>query len=588
MFPILALALALRATPATPPAPAAPPAPPPPSAAVAARPAPDALRGDWSRASGRRVTLSGTLPVNDVLDKIADAAGWNLVLNTGRAGARTLTLKLREVAAEDALRATLTGTGLVATRTGNTVVIAEEAEATPTETAVLSGFDKPSGRRFSKAFEEDEVADALKQIATAGGLSIVLPSGELHGEITATFNDVPVEDALRAVLAQAGLTAERQGELLVVRRGGPLHGVLPPGLSRSAERAAEEAMRTAEQAMRNAQGEMAKERRRGSTKGEAADQRVEELDGSSSRRARDRQVTGSDLVILPGEEVRDVNVVKGDLHLRSGSQARDAASVLGSVTLDPGSSARDVVAVLGSATLAGGSQARQVVAVLGDVHVGPGAEVSQDAISIGGRVQVDPAAHVAGSTHSVSFPTLPSMPGRFAIHLVPDILSPVAMVVGTLVRFAVLFVLGLIVLSVMPRRLEAVSGAMAGSPWRSLFAGMLGSIGMVVLAVLLAVTVVGLLLIPVQALLVVGGGVLGITALSAYLGRALPIPPSRRTAVLELAAGTLLFSILAEVPVIGAMAWVAAWFLTFGAVLRTRFGQPPAALPTTPAQPAAS
>jgi hypothetical protein len=128
---------------------------------------------------------------------------------------------------------------------------------------------------------------------------------------------------------------------------------------------------------------------------------------------------------------------------------------------------------------------------------------------------------------------------------------------------------------------------MAGGPWRSLFAGLLGSVGMVVLAVLLAVTVVGLLLIPVQALLVVGGGVLGITALTAYLGRALPFPPSRRTAVLELAAGTLLFSILAEVPVIGAMAWVAAWFLTFGAVLRTRFGQPPSILPTTPVPPAA-
>jgi hypothetical protein len=585
MLPLLALALALHATA---PTPAVAPAPTAASAAPATpslRPAPsasaDPLRGDWSKPSGKRVSMSASaLPVNDALEKVADAAGWNLVLNTGRTGARTLTLKLRDVAVEDAMRAALTGSGLVATRTGNTVVVAEEAEATAAEPQVLAGFERPTGRRVTKSFDDEDVADALKQLASAAGLSIVLPTGDLDTTVTATFTDVPVEDALRAVLAQAGLAAERQGELLVVRRGGLLHGLLPPGLSRSAERTAEEAMRTAERAMRNAQGEMADAQRRAGGK---AGSRRRGDDGGG----RDRQVTGTDLVVLPGEEVRDASVVKGNLSLRSGSQARDASAVLGSVTLDTGAEARDVVAVLGSTTLAAGSRARSVVSILGNVTVGPGAEVTDDAISIGGRVMVDPAGHVAGSTNSVSFPSLPDLPGRFAIHLIPDVLSPVGMVMATLVRFAVLFVLGLIVLSVMPRRLETVSGAMAGGPWRSLFAGLLGSVGMVVLAVLLAVTVVGLLLIPVQALLVVGGGVLGITALTAYLGRALPFPPSRRTAVLELAAGTLLFSILAEVPVIGAMAWVAAWFLTFGAVLRTRFGQPPTILPTTPAPPAA-
>jgi hypothetical protein len=111
--------------------------------------------------------------------------------------------------------------------------------------------------------------------------------------------------------------------------------------------------------------------------------------------------------------------------------------------------------------------------------------------------------------------------------------------------------------------------------------------------VLLAVTVIGLLLIPVQALLVVSGAVMGITALTLFLGRTLPFPPTRRTMVLELAAGTLIFSVVAEVPILGAMAWVAALLLSFGAVLRTRFGQPPSggALPTTtvpPAQPPAA
>ena len=133
---------------------------------------------------------------------------------------------------------------------------------------------------------------------------------------------------------------------------------------------------------------------------------------------------------------------------------------------------------------------------------------------------------------------------------------------------------------------EAVSGAIVAGTARSLLAGLLGSVGMLVLAILLAVTVIGLLLIPVQVLLIAGGGILGITALTHYLGRLLPLPPGRRTMVLELAAGTLIFSIVAEIPVVGAMVWVATWFLAFGAVVRTRFGQPPAVLPTTPVPPA--
>ncbi len=250
--------------------------------------------------------------------------------------------------------------------------------------------------------------------------------------------------------------------------------------------------------------------------------------------------------------------------------------------------ARDAVAVLGGATLEVGSSAREVVAVLGDVDIGPGAAVEKDVVSVGGHIRVDPTAHVGGSQHAISFPSLPEWPGKLGPHLVSDIPSPVSLVLGTLVRFAVLFVLGLVVLAVIPRRMEAVSAAMVSGPWWSLFAGLLGSVGMVVLAILLVVTVIGILLVPVQLLLVVGGGVLGVTALTYYLGRLLPFPSSRRTAVVQLAAGTLLFSIAAEIPILGAMVWVATWFLGFGAVLRTRFGQPPAApLPTMPAPPAA-
>lgn len=577
MLALLLTALALQVpgnppVPAVPPAPATRPAPPPPPALPALPaeaplpPTAGPLRGEWGAPSGKRITIEDTASIDDALEKIADAAGWNVVLNTGRTGNRLLVMKLRQVAVEDALRFALSGTRLVATRTGNTVVVAESEEVAPVG-PTLAGFEKPTGKRFTGAFDDDEVGEALGKIAGAAGLSIILPPGGASGTVTAQFRDVPVEDALRAVLAQSNLRAERQGALLVVHAGGAPGWKLPPlppGLGRDARRAAEQALREAERLARRAEAD----------------------GGADSDAGRDRQSTGSDLTVNPGERVRDVNVVRGNLLLRAGSEARDVSAVSGNVRLEPGARARDVVAILKGVKLDGGAQVRQAVAVFGDVEVGPGASVERDVISIGGRVRVDPQADVGGATRSIALPSLPGVVGITTGHLLGGGDSLLLTVVETLVKFAVLFVLGLLVLSVFPRRLEAVAGSMVASPWKSVFTGLLGTFAMLLLTVLLVATVVGILLVPVQVLAVIAGGVLGLAALLFHVGRSVPLPAGKSTAVVQLAVGTALYAVLTSIPVIGFMTWMAAWLLTFGAVLRTRFGQPTASiLPTTPVEP---
>ena len=166
------------------------------------------------------------------------------------------------------------------------------------------------------------------------------------------------------------------------------------------------------------------------------------------------------------------------------------------------------------------------------------------------------------------------------LYLLP-VLSPLLLLVEALVQFAVLFVLGLLVVSLFPRRLEAVAGSMVASPWKSVLAGLLGTVAMPVLLILLIVTVIGILLVPVQILAMAAAGVLGTTALTFHLGRSLPLPQHRRTTVLHLALGTAIFVVVTHIPVLGAMAWIATWLLTFGAVLRSRFGSPTPVLPTT-------
>jgi Secretin and TonB N terminus short domain len=549
MFPVVLAVLLLQsgppaaAAPADLPAPqvharrAAPPAPPPIPRAPAAGP----LVGEWpSKPSGKRVTLDGTLSLDDALERIAREAGWNVVLNTGRTGNAQLVLKLRDVPVEEALRAALGGSGLEATRQGDTVVVAPSlrgAASAPT----LSGFDKPTGKRFTGEFDEAPIGEALRKIAASAGLSIVVPPG-IEGEVTASFRDVPAEDALRAVLAQGNLVAEREGGVVTVRAAPVLPGF--PAIP--------DARR-----MADLQRQVAR-----------AQRDVEELPGGG--RGHDR-------------------VQSGDVTIHAGERVRDVVAIRGNVRLEAGASARDVVAVLGGIRMDAGSRAREATAVMGDVELGPGAELEKDVTSVGGKVKADPSAVIGGESTSVGVPEVGLFSSVMSLVgagiLAKAHLSPIWLFAQTLAKFAIYFALGLLLFAIFPRRVEGVASAMVANPWKSVLTGLLGLVVLPFLAVLLVVTVIGIPLVAVVALLVLVAGILGFTALAFHIGRSLPLPADRRSWVLQLAVGTAIVVVLTQIPIFGTLAWVAAALLTFGAALRSRLGQHGPILPTTAVSP---
>jgi hypothetical protein len=574
----LALAALLAAEPAL-AAPLAPPAVPPPpatpSAAARARPAasedgPERLLGEWpAKPSGKTVTLAEKMDLDEALEHIAEAAGWSLVANTGRDGDRVLILSLRGVPVEQALRAVLDGTPLAAIRRGDTVTVAPRPLAR-VEVPVLAGFDKPSGKRVTADLTDVPVDKALRRIADAAGLSLVLPPG-LRGAVTAHFKDTPVEEALKAILVQAGLSASREGSIVtvsresgprVVIRGGKRSFVFPGGevempapdegreVADEARQAAEEARQAAEEAAQDAREKTAGGRRHG--------------------RGLDR-VKGGDVTVAPGERLRDVVSIRGSVRLGPGASAREVTAVIGSVDLEPGATVE-----------------REVVAIGGNVHVSPGAHVGKDAVSIGGDVVIDPGGMVEGEQTAVSIPGLGSLLSLVggAGHEARRI-SPLLRVGRVLAEYVVFFALGLLVLVFAPRRLESVSSALGGAPLKVLVAGLLGTVALPVLGILLVATVIGIPLVAVEVLAILLAGMLGFTALALLIGRGLPLSLDRGAAVIQLAIGTAIVVAVSRIPLVGALAWVTAWLFVFGAVLRTRFGQPPseAALPTTPLPP---
>jgi Secretin and TonB N terminus short domain len=569
LLPALLALLAGAPVPPAPPVPPSPPAPPartaraqrPPASRLPAE-AEEKLQGDWpAQPSGRKVTLEGKMTLDDALGRIARAAGWNLAANTGRAGDRPIVLGMKDVGVEEALGAVLQGTSLAAMRRGSAVTVAPASEPPAAETPVLSGFDRPSGKKFSGEFEDETVDEALKKVAAAAGLSVVLPSG-LRGTVTAHFKDAPVEDVLRVILSQAGLTARLEGSIVTVSRaGGSRVVILPKGrvtipgpgdVDIDVEREVARAMDEAKQAMKDA----------GRTMKEAGK-------GAKGRRGRKDKVVSGDQVIGAGEKVQEVVTLRGDALLQAGSEAEQVTAVLGSVDIGPGAAV-----------------ARDVVAILGDIHVRAGARIGGDAVSIGGGIVIDEGGEVEGQQVSVDVPGIASLFTGLGPLKKVSRPNPLLRAVSILAEFAVLFVLGLLFLTLAPRRLDAVSGALSHQPLKTVLTGLLATVAMPVLAVLLVATVIGIPLVAVQVLGIVVAGVLGFSALALFAGRRVALKLDRGGEVLRLAMGTALMVVVGQIPILGTMAWITAWLLVFGAVVRTRFGQtPPAVLDTTPAAP---
>ncbi|MFL5274141.1 MAG: STN domain-containing protein [Anaeromyxobacteraceae bacterium] len=571
---VIAALLALLA--AAPPAVPRAPRPPAPPAATS-----DAKRlGDWpAKPSGKTVTLDDHLSVDAALARVAAAAGWNLVANTGRLGEHKLVVAVRNAPVEEALDAILEGSPLVARRRGNTVTIAPGSAAPPAEVPVLSGFDAPSGKRFSGDLADVPIADALRKVASSAGLSIMLPPG-LRGAVNGQFRDAPVEDVLRALLSQAGLVATRRGAVITVSResgpslvirGGKRGLSFEGDLGREIDETVRDAMRDARDAQRDAKRDAREAKREAKRDGGAAAAAPEEdadegedAPGPKPRRHGGDRVLRGDQVIGPGERAREVVVLLGSVRLEAGATADQITAVMGSIELGPGVSVE-----------------REVVAIGGDIHVSPGARVGADAVSIGGRIIIDEGGEVEGQQTSIDVPGLGGLLTLVGTKsLGPTRHHSTLWRLGTLLlQFAVFFGLGLLVLVVFPRRIETLTGSLVHAPVKAVLTGVLGTLAVPVAIILLVATVVGIPFIAVVVLALAVATVLGYTALALHFGRALPFRFERGGAIVQLAIGTAILVAIGHIPLIGWLAWIAAWLFVFGVVLRTRFGTPPHAPP---------
>jgi hypothetical protein len=236
---------------------------------------------------------------------------------------------------------------------------------------------------------------------------------------------------------------------------------------------------------------------------------------------------------------------------------------LGGRSIAAGATVRGPVVVAGGDLVVSGTIEGTAVAIAGDIVVREGGRITGDAIAAFGEVRLASSeAVVAGTARSLTGTfgaSVRSLFDRPAAKETPR--SPVSLVMGW---FVFLLVTGLAVLVFANPYLEGVVDVLGQSFWKSLLTGMAGQLGLipgiVLLVVVLALTVLGILLIPfaiVAAILGVAGmATLGFIAVVRLTGEAISLRSGQRPQVALGEKGAALRGVL-----IGVTLFMALWFV---------------------------
>jgi uncharacterized RDD family membrane protein YckC len=289
------------------------------------------------------------------------------------------------------------------------------------------------------------------------------------------------------------------------------------------------------------------------------------------------------------QDTDDLVSVGHDANLPAGQSSDSVVAVFGSATSD-GMARQDVVSVFGDTTV-NGPAAGSAVAVLGNVSVN--ADVGEDVVAVLGNVTLGPNAHVHGHVVSV-LGTVNEDPGAVVDHGVERILAGHfataeglrnwvghglmlgrPLVFGTGLEwlwglsFAFLAVYTILAL-LFRDATEHCIATLHDNPGKSLITAILATLLTPLMFLLLAITVVGLLVIPIAMVTLFCCAVFGKTTVLGWIGnRCFGIRPGHAAPhpALAVIVGGLIVMLAYLVPILGFVVFILLGMLGYGAVL---------------------
>ncbi len=241
------------------------------------------------------------------------------------------------------------------------------------------------------------------------------------------------------------------------------------------------------------------------------------------------------------------------------------------VFIQEGRRVHNVIAFGGQVTVSG-TVTSHVVAVGGSVVLTRTAAIGGDVVCLGGVVVLGKGAQINGTLTEINSSNLSEA--------ISDVLNDnwegwswIFTIISILV-FAGFLILALLIITLIPKPVHRISQAIQGHLIQVGLWGILVLILIVPLALLLTLSVVGIVLVPLEMTLVVCAALLGLVAVARLIGMMLLALFKKNTAkpLWETFWGLLLLWIVGWIPVLGWMIKILALVIGIGGVFATRFG----------------
>jgi uncharacterized RDD family membrane protein YckC len=283
--------------------------------------------------------------------------------------------------------------------------------------------------------------------------------------------------------------------------------------------------------------------------------------------------------------------------LHAGDTARQVVVIGGDARIE-GRVTQDVVVVLGKAELASTAVIEgSFVVVAGTASVADGAKVERDVVTIGGADF--PATFSPGGQHVVIGT---AGMGESLRALVPWLTHglllgrPIVPWLGWVwLVAAIFFFLNLVLNLLFDRPIASSAATLRATPFSAFFAGLLVLLLVGPVCVLLAVSVIGIAVIPFLICAIVAAAILGRIGFARWIGMSvLPQedPGDRAQSMRSFVIGSALMCVGYMIPVVGVLVWVLAGVfglgsatLAFYASYRRENPKPPKPAPVVPPAP---
>ena len=315
------------------------------------------------------------------------------------------------------------------------------------------------------------------------------------------------------------------------------------------------------------------------THSEGHDMASGEADPDTEETYSEMVVRSEDLVKM-GESilVKENEIIDGDV-----------VSIGGSITMK-GTAKGDVVCI-GGALRISGTVKGDVVCIGGALILDSTAVIKGDAVSVVGSLQRHDDAVIKGESISINL-------GPFSLLGIPwsatGRIGRITSFMGfaflaRLGRFIAVLLIVVLVVTFLPKPTDRLETTATKSFWRSFLTGLLGEVLIVPAMVLLAVSIVGIILIPFAIVAIIVAFFFGVAGFSLLVGnlffrrfKSHKVHPVAASAmgilliyVLSLLAGLLGLVLIPAgigVGVLGKIVIWVAWTTGLGAVILTRFG----------------